>query len=442
MGLFHYTAYALPETCPGANKFHSRDFRPDFADFPSDAAGFPDDRDARSESDAQVRALCVAPTSLACAAGFNRIFSRTISRPNSTTSRSNAQPHRISRSRQRPPPRPRRVCAARPACASPKCRTRSPSRCAIAATIAAARSVHRVSVPVISVGNLTLGGTGKTPMVKWLARRLRERGSRVAIVSRGYGAAAGQHNDEALELAQALPDVPHVQNRDRVAAARAGHRRIRSAGAAVGRRLPTPPPRPRSGHRAARRTRAVRLRPRVPPRHAARAARRLSAGPRRLPQPRRRDFRCRARRHSPPRRQTRSASRLVRARPRGQSTSSTSAAKRSRSNTSPANASPRSAASATRPAFATRSPRPAAKSPPGASSPTTTRTRQPISRRSRRRRDRVEREFVVCTQKDLVKVHARPSSATYHCGPSRSRCNFSAARESLEKMLERVVRRG
>ena len=47
---------------------------------------------------------------------------------------------------------------------------------------------HRVGVPVISVGNLTLGGTGKTPMVKWLARWLRARGLRVAIVSRGYGA--------------------------------------------------------------------------------------------------------------------------------------------------------------------------------------------------------------------------------------------------------------
>jgi tetraacyldisaccharide 4'-kinase len=81
--------------------------------------------------------------------------------------------------------------------------------------------VHRVNVPVISVGNLTLGGTGKTPMVKWLAKRLQEFGQRVAIVSRGYGSNNGQHNDEAMELAAALPDVPHVQNRDRVAAATA-----------------------------------------------------------------------------------------------------------------------------------------------------------------------------------------------------------------------------
>ncbi|MEM9352210.1 MAG: tetraacyldisaccharide 4'-kinase [Planctomycetota bacterium] len=76
-----------------------------------------------------------------------------------------------------------------------------------------------VDVPVISVGNLTLGGTGKTPMVEWIARRLRGRGVRVSLVSRGYGADDQGHNDEALELELALPDVPHVQNPDRVAAA-------------------------------------------------------------------------------------------------------------------------------------------------------------------------------------------------------------------------------
>lgn len=82
------------------------------------------------------------------------------------------------------------------------------------------REIVRVDVPVISVGNLTLGGTGKTPFVAWLARRLRTEDVRVAIVSRGYGATEGSYNDEALELEQRLPDVPHVQNRDRVAAAR------------------------------------------------------------------------------------------------------------------------------------------------------------------------------------------------------------------------------
>ena len=59
------------------------------------------------------------------------------------------------------------------------------------------KDVQRVDVPVISVGNLTLGGTGKTPMVEWLARWFLYRGVRVAIVSRGYGAKAGSSNDEA-----------------------------------------------------------------------------------------------------------------------------------------------------------------------------------------------------------------------------------------------------
>jgi tetraacyldisaccharide 4'-kinase len=57
-------------------------------------------------------------------------------------------------------------------------------------------------------------------MVKWLAGWFTERGLRVAIVSRGYGAAAGSQNDEAREVAQALPNVPHVQTPDRVAGAR------------------------------------------------------------------------------------------------------------------------------------------------------------------------------------------------------------------------------
>lgn len=79
--------------------------------------------------------------------------------------------------------------------------------------------VHRAEVPVISVGNLTMGGTGKTPLVEWLVRRLTERGLRAGIVSRGYGASSGEQNDEARELAEKLPGVPHVLNPDRAAAA-------------------------------------------------------------------------------------------------------------------------------------------------------------------------------------------------------------------------------
>lgn len=78
---------------------------------------------------------------------------------------------------------------------------------------------HRVPAPVVSVGNITTGGTGKTPLVAWLARWFRQRNVRVAVISRGYGAEDGALNDEALELEIRLPDVPHLQNPDRVAAA-------------------------------------------------------------------------------------------------------------------------------------------------------------------------------------------------------------------------------
>jgi tetraacyldisaccharide 4'-kinase len=46
---------------------------------------------------------------------------------------------------------------------------------------------HRIARPVVVVGNLTVGGTGKTPLTVWLATSLRERGFKVGIVSRGYG---------------------------------------------------------------------------------------------------------------------------------------------------------------------------------------------------------------------------------------------------------------
>lgn len=80
--------------------------------------------------------------------------------------------------------------------------------------------IHRVEAPVICVGNLTMGGTGKTPMVHYVARWFREQGIRVAIVSRGYGSVGGQQNDEAKEMQSRLPDVPQVQNSDRYAAAK------------------------------------------------------------------------------------------------------------------------------------------------------------------------------------------------------------------------------
>ncbi len=78
---------------------------------------------------------------------------------------------------------------------------------------------HRVPARVISVGNLTAGGTGKTPTVAWIVRTLQAAGQRPAIISRGY-AGQGGANDEKLVLDQLLPGVPHCLNPDRVAAAR------------------------------------------------------------------------------------------------------------------------------------------------------------------------------------------------------------------------------
>src|SRR5438876_1130985 len=81
------------------------------------------------------------------------------------------------------------------------------------------RAIHRAAVPVVSIGNLSLGGTGKTPCVEYVARFYRELGLKVAILSRGYGANAGP-NDEALVLEENLPDVPHLQGADRLSLAR------------------------------------------------------------------------------------------------------------------------------------------------------------------------------------------------------------------------------
>lgn len=56
----------------------------------------------------------------------------------------------------------------------------------------------RLNKPVISVGNLTVGGTGKTPMVIWLAERLLAEGKRVGILTRGYKGSSGTSDEIEL----------------------------------------------------------------------------------------------------------------------------------------------------------------------------------------------------------------------------------------------------
>ena len=103
---------------------------------------------------------------------------------------------------------------------------------AVAARRARAGVPSRLAAPVIVVGNLTVGGTGKTPLAVWLAAQLTRRGVPVGVISRGYGRSGSrvrlldrdcswrEVGDEPLILARNSRCVTAV-GRDRVAAARA-----------------------------------------------------------------------------------------------------------------------------------------------------------------------------------------------------------------------------
>jgi len=92
----------------------------------------------------------------------------------------------------------------------------------------------RLPVPVISIGNLTAGGTGKTPLVKYMAKYLREKGWNVAVLSRGYGRRSRgtvvvskpvlqddrlprvvEAGDEPLELASVVQGLTVIVDHDR-----------------------------------------------------------------------------------------------------------------------------------------------------------------------------------------------------------------------------------
>lgn len=93
---------------------------------------------------------------------------------------------------------------------------------------------YRLKCTVISVGNITLGGTGKSSLVEFIAKNLNQMGHKVAVLTRGYARVSGDSNphgtsyeemgDEPYMLKKHLHDIPVIVDADRV---RAGNRAIR-----------------------------------------------------------------------------------------------------------------------------------------------------------------------------------------------------------------------
>lgn len=77
---------------------------------------------------------------------------------------------------------------------------------------------------VISIGNITLGGTGKTSLVELISRYLKSKGRNVAVLSRGYKRLAEEMGDEPSMLSKNLGDIPVIVGHDRV---RAGQRAVK-----------------------------------------------------------------------------------------------------------------------------------------------------------------------------------------------------------------------
>lgn len=72
-------------------------------------------------------------------------------------------------------------------------------------------------VPVISVGNITVGGTGKTPAAVMLLEYFRKKGRKIALLARNYGAEGQELNDELSMIRKQFPDIIIVPGRDRAA---------------------------------------------------------------------------------------------------------------------------------------------------------------------------------------------------------------------------------
>lgn len=79
--------------------------------------------------------------------------------------------------------------------------------------------LYYASCRVVSVGNITLGGTGKTSLVEFIARQLKKEGQRIAIISRGYKkriTSCENMGDEPYMLSKKLEDIPVIVDADRV----------------------------------------------------------------------------------------------------------------------------------------------------------------------------------------------------------------------------------
>ena len=101
----------------------------------------------------------------------------------------------------------------------------------VARALAARRGARDAGIPVVSVGNVSAGGTGKTPFVRWAVGALRASGRVPLVALRGY-AARGGVSDEAEEYRATMPGVPLAIGGDRasaIAAVRALHPEVDSA---------------------------------------------------------------------------------------------------------------------------------------------------------------------------------------------------------------------
>lgn len=88
------------------------------------------------------------------------------------------------------------------------------------------RNVESVPVPVISIGNITVGGTGKTPLVIELVGRLQALGRNPVVVARGYGGRDGEQSDEEMLVRKHCPSAAYIADADRHRGAELAVRRM------------------------------------------------------------------------------------------------------------------------------------------------------------------------------------------------------------------------